>query len=258
MSAREQLKRLAFALGAGPRLQQMKRAFEPAGISNARAEHEHLRAILGVILGPDSNCVDVGASEGEVLADIVRIAPQGRHIAYEPIAQLAARLADRFPDVDVRARALSDRGGNAEFVHVLSRPGWSGFRMRPYPGAERVSHIRVPTERLDDALPPGYIPHFIKIDVEGAEEQVLRGATATISRHRPLIAFEHAAGGADHYGTRPEAIHALLTDECGLAIFDLAGQGPYTRRDFGRAFDQGTRANFLARPYELRDPGPIG
>jgi FkbM family methyltransferase len=249
-ATREQLKHLAFRAGVGERLRQVKRAFEPAETTRDRADIDHLRAILGAVLTPASNCIDIGAHEGLFLGDIVRLAPRGRHIAYEPLPHLAEQLAQRFPGVDVRARAVSDHAGEAEFVHVVTRPGWSGFRERPYPGAETLRRFTVGTESLDAALEPDYVPHFIKIDVEGAEQEVLRGAADTIRRHRPLVALEHGLGSAEYYGTRPEAIHAMLTDGTGLAIFDLDGGGPYSAGRFTRTFERHECVNFLARPYE--------
>src|SRR5205807_3389379 len=121
----------------------------------------------------------------------------------------------QFPDVDVRCAALSDRAGERDFVYVRTLPGWSGFRARPYPGEQRTETIRVRTERLDDALPEGLVPALVKIDVEGAELEVLRGAIETIGRHRPVVVFEHGAGSADHYGTTPAAVWDVL-DDAGL------------------------------------------
>jgi FkbM family methyltransferase len=241
---------VAIRAGFGNRLRQIKRAFEPGPVTQDRADNDHLHAILGAVLRPDSNCIDVGAHDGVFLADMARLAPLGRHIAYEPLPELAGVLAQRFPGVDVRNRALSDREGQAEFMHVLTRPGWSGFRERPYPDKETVRRITVPTESLDRAVGRDYVPHFIKIDVEGAEEQVLRGALETIRRHQPLVALEHGLGSAEYYGTRPETIHTMLTVAAGLSIFDLDGGGPYSADAFTRAFEQGERVNFLARPWE--------
>lgn len=249
---RERLQAFAFRVGVGDRLRQIKRAFEPDSLRQDRDDNDHLRAILGAILEPDSNCIDVGAHKGVFLSHIIRLAPRGRHIAYEPLPDLAAELVRHFPSVDVRRRALSDHQGEAEFVHVVTRPGWSGFRERPYPDQEKVRRITVPTESLDTALAPDYVPHFIKIDVEGAEEQVLRGAMETLCRHRPIVALEHGLGSADYYGTRPQTIHALLTVEAGLSIFDLDGGGPYSAQAFAGAFARRERVNFLARSWNAR------
>lgn len=212
-------------------------------------DHEHLRMLLAFALPADANCVDVGAANGLVLATIVRLAPQGRHIAYEPVTQFHEELTARFPQVDLRSVALSDENGETTFTLVRDRPTVSGFRARDYrDGGRELETIRVRTARLDDDLPDGYVPHFIKVDVEGAEEMVFRGALRTILRHRPIVAFQHGRGSADYYGTKPGDIHRLLTGEAGLRIFDMDGGGPYTSGEFQRAYDTNSHFHFIARP----------
>jgi FkbM family methyltransferase len=168
-------------------------------------------------------------------------------VAWEPLPELAADLAARFPGVEVRQAALSDRGGERDFAHMLDDPGWSGFVTRPTPSGGAVESLRVRCERLDDVLPEDARPAFVKIDVEGAELEVLRGAVGTLRRTRPLIAFEHGMGSADHYGTAPAAVHDLLGD-LGYEIVGLDGDGPYTSERFAEIFTAGERVNFLARP----------
>jgi FkbM family methyltransferase len=169
-------------------------------------------------------------------------------VAYEPLPELAAALAARFPGVDVRARALSDAPGEREFVRVVGNPGWSGFRQRPTPGATGFERLTVPVERLDDALPAGLRPALIKVDVEGAELEVLLGALRTLQRARPVVVFEHGLGSADHYGTGPGDVFDVLTDGAGLRVFDLDGNGPYDRDRFGAVHAARERVNFVARP----------
>jgi FkbM family methyltransferase len=246
--AQRRLRQIALRSGAGQRLRRIRRAFEPSGVTRDRRDHEHLLAILAAVLAADSNCIDVGAHEGSFLAQMIRLAPRGRHLAFEPLPHLAAELAHRFPAAEVHQAALSDHGGEEAFVHVLTRPGWSGFRQRPYPGRERLERITVPVLRLDDVVASDYVPHFVKLDVEGAELQVLQGALQTLTTHRPILAFEHGLGSADHYGTHPEQIFSLLCDQIGMRIFDLDGGGPYERDSFVTAFENGERVNFLARP----------
>lgn len=46
----------------------------------------------------------------------------------------------------------------------------------------------------------------MKIDVEGSELQVLRGAARVIRRDQPVIVFEDGRGAADLCGTRPDDV----------------------------------------------------
>jgi hypothetical protein len=52
-------------------------------------DFEHLRLLLAFSLPADANCIDVGAANGKVLAEITRLAPRGRHIAYEPLCRMS-------------------------------------------------------------------------------------------------------------------------------------------------------------------------
>jgi FkbM family methyltransferase len=251
---REPLKRAAFATGVGLPLRELRRRFDPPEVKRDRADNARLGRLLAEVLAPDSSCVDVGAHEGDVLADMVRLAPLGRHLAFEPLPAQAARLAARFPQVEVHEAALSDHAGEATFVHVRTRPGWSGLRERPYPGDEGIEHLTVRVDALDDALPPGFVPALVKIDVEGAEREVLAGAGQTLARHRPIVVFEHGLGSADHFGTEPRHLWELLVDGCGLEISGLDGDGPYTLSAFERVYARRERVNFVARPRGRRPP----
>jgi FkbM family methyltransferase len=226
---------------------RLRRRFLPAHVRADIRDTELLVALMEEVLHPDSDCLDVGAHAGSVLADLVRLAPEGRHVAWEPLPEFAERLRRAYPDVEVREAALSDEAGRHDFAHVLAQPGWSGLVARPTPAAGTVHTIVVQTERLDDALPDGVRPAFVKIDVEGAEERVLRGGLETLRRHRPVIAFEHGHGSADQYGSGPQAIHRLLVGGLGYRIFGLDGDGPYDESRFAEIFARGERVNFAAR-----------
>ncbi|MEA2378045.1 MAG: hypothetical protein QOD13_1952 [Thermoleophilaceae bacterium] len=207
-----------------------------------------LTRLLAWSLAPDSCCIDIGAHTGNVLTEMRRVAPRGRHIAYEPLPHLADHLRAGFPDVDVRCAALSDHAGEASFARVRAAEAWSGLLFRPLPGNAEpdLEEITVRLEVLDDALPPGFVPAMVKIDVEGAEEQVVRGALRTLREHKPLVVFEHGLGSANAYGTEPDDLHRLLVEEAGLRIFDLDGGGPYDREEFHRAFYAFERVNWVA------------
>jgi len=227
---------------------EARSAFNPMWRRELRDEYA-MRVALIAILRADSNAIDVGANYGAVLESIVRLAPGGTHMAFEPIPYMQERLAKRFPTVEVRRAALSDEAGEREFSHVLDAPAYSGLRRRgDLPAdATEVERIEVKTERLDDVLADReHVPSLIKIDVEGAELQVLQGAHDTLERHRPFVLFEHGTGGADLYDTGPNDVFDLL-DGIGLRIFDLEGSGPYSRERFEATFTEPIW-NFLAAP----------
>lgn len=215
----------------------MDRVADPL-VERNRRDNLHTRLLIAFTLREDSNCVDIGANRGEILKEFIRAAPRGRHVAFEPLPQRAAALRSRFPGVDVRECALSDRpAGEATFTHVLAIDGLSGFRRRSYPPGTRTREITVATDALDHALADGYVPAMIKLDVEGAELEVLRGALDTLRTHKPTLVFEHGVGAADHYGTSPDDIHDLLS-AIGYRIFDIDGGGPYTRSGFAALFER--------------------
>jgi FkbM family methyltransferase len=240
------LKRALLATPAGKPLLNLKRRFDAPEVKSDRADNERLLALLAEVLEPASSCVDVGAHRGAILAEMVRLAPDGRHVAFEPLPALAQALRTTFPQVHVHTAAVSDVDGIAEFVHVETRPGWSGFKERPYPGDERVRRIEVRTVRLDDVV--GTAPALIKIDVEGAELGVLEGARRILREHRPVVVFEHGLGSSDHYGTEPGQVWQALVQAAGYEIRGLDGDGPYSLEEFERVHAARERVNFVARP----------
>jgi FkbM family methyltransferase len=214
-------------------------------------EQEQMRIVLASTLRSNSNAIDIGAARGEVLREILRVAPNGRHIAFEPRPDAARRLANDFPDVDVRAMALSDTNGTANFVHVKNAVAYSGLARYTYPeyvDASDIEEITAEVGRLDDNLSAEYVPALIKIDVQGAEGLLLEGASRTLATHRPVLIFEHVFKTAAVFGTTSISLHRLLCAELGYAIFDLAGDGPYSAEEFEESQMQLRWINYLACP----------
>jgi FkbM family methyltransferase len=225
--------------------ERIRTALQSAEMKRNAAEDERVRLVAACVLRADSNCVDVGANVGSLLEMFTEVAPSGRHIAYEPVPWLADDLERRFPSVTVRRAAASDESGDAQFVVHRELPSRSSLQSVGY-AADDVQTIDVRLETLDSDLPAGYVPDLLKIDVEGAEHLVLRGALDTLREHRPLVLFEHQRKTAAHYGSGPDEIHALLVDEAGYRIFDMDGAGPYSRAQFAEVYETGARWNFLA------------
>lgn len=115
----------------------IRRRFLPAHVRADICDYELMTTLFERVLEPDNDCLDVGANEGLLLHEMVRVAPRGRHVAWEPLPSLAARLRDEFPNVEVREAALGAISGDVDFQHAIDEPGWSGFRQRPTPRSDR-------------------------------------------------------------------------------------------------------------------------
>jgi len=221
-----------------------------AGARSAEQEAIAIRAVLASTLRSDATYVDVGANRGQILRDAVRVAPRGRHVAFEPIPELAAELAGSFPGVDCRQTAVGAGAGVAEFCHFTRMDGWSGLRRSPEVSDERghPRYISVTVSTLEAEL-AGLRPSVIKIDVEGAELAAFEGGRAVLAEARPVVIFEHVSEAAALYGATSEGVWDLLS-ELGYRIFSVTGEGPFTRSEFARGAPGGSVVNWLATPAQ--------
>lgn len=204
-----------------------------AAIRQKNAHYDELTlAVMRKVLTSNSNCVDAGAHHGSIVRHMVELAPDGVHHAFEPLPWLAQTLERRFPTVAVHHLALSDHTGEAPFRHVVDAPSNSGFERRPWDRYDEASVeiISVPVGRLDDVLPTNFKVDFLKIDVEGSELQLLRGASRVLTTDRPTVVVE--------VGLHAEAVYGELV-KCGLRVFTLddwlEGRSALEANDFARA-----------------------
>ncbi len=172
---------------------------------------------------PHRISLDIGADVGEFT--IAMLASSRSVIAFEPRPAQARELASMFGAVGaavrVEAVALSDKPGTVTMRVVESEPGRSTIdtdnTLSDVNGGS-VQSVDVPVKRLDD-LHLDQVG-LIKIDVEGHELAVLRGAVDTLTRNRPAVLAE--AEERHH----PNAVAAITELFAGLGYtgyFDLAG-----------------------------------
>lgn len=212
-------------------------------------------AVMERVLRHDSNCIDIGCAQGLYIDQMRRLAPAGRHLAFEPIPALYQNLRSRFdsyPNIAMHNLALSNQSGTAEFHWNVTNPGWSGLSERNYPSdQEQIKVLDVVLKRLDDMVPADLDIDLIKIDVEGAELKVLEGAVGLLRRCRPVVIFEYGLGSAEFYEAWPEQMFDLLQD-AGLTVSPLEtylADGPSCDRNaFIRHFHEHLGYYFVAHP----------
>jgi FkbM family methyltransferase len=139
----------------------------------------------------DSAFVDAGAHSGTILKHLVKIAPHGRGYAFEPISSLSSGLRAKFPGVVVEEAALSDYEGTAIFHILTDDPARSSLVNRPeWEHGKIVEQLMVSVKRLDDCISPELRIAFLKVDVEGAELALFKGARRILAEDRPVVVFE--------------------------------------------------------------------
>ena len=131
--------------------------------------------------------LDVGANRGQFALVAARRWPQARIVCFEPLPEPRStlqRVLRGHPRLQVVDAAVSDREGVSQ-MHISRADDSSSLlaiterQTALFPGTEEVRTLEVRMTRLDTEIPPGTLerPAALKIDVQGAELSVLRGAT---------------------------------------------------------------------------------
>lgn len=160
-------------------------------------------------LKPNSVFVDVGTHVGffTVLA-AKKIGPDGKVYSFEPIPENIAALKknialNKLNNVEIINHAVSSRSGDQVFK-IRKDTGLSGFYDHPL--GETIREIKVKTSTLDEHFKNKKID-FIKIDTEGNELKVLKGAKKTLKNNPDAkIILELNPGSLANAGTRPEEL----------------------------------------------------
>lgn len=181
-------------------------------------------------LRPGDHFVDVGANVGVFSSMVGTRLPGVAITAVEPFppvrADLVANLALNGLDVTVVEAAVSDSPGLASF-EVLDRDVLNRLAPADEPDTDARPEstngaITVPVTTLD-ALVGADPPALVKIDVEGSELLVMRGARRLLADEArpPVLLFEHAGHGS-HFGITPAEIRSALAEQ-GYGIHLLDG-----------------------------------
>jgi FkbM family methyltransferase len=140
-----------------------------------------------VLPPPGRVAVDIGANEGLWSVDLA--AQFGIVHAFEPNPVLGAYLmATMPPNVEVHCLGLGEKPGS-EMLHIYKDHLQSTLLPNVHTSRTDYSHNIEVTVKPLDRFPISQLD-FIKVDVEGFEDRVMRGATQTLERWKPRIIVE--------------------------------------------------------------------
>lgn len=138
--------------------------------------------------------IDIGANRGQFALDVMSACPNASVICFEPLPSeadvLVANLGS-LSNLHVVRSAVSDTSGST-MIHVsaaadsssLHRP--TDLQATTFPGTQEIGQLEVPMIALDDVEWPTEVGDttLLKIDVQGHELAVLRGAKRLLDRIR--------------------------------------------------------------------------
>jgi FkbM family methyltransferase len=188
--------------------------YEPSVI---RSLQKHLRA--------GDTCFDVGSHVGYLAILMAHlVGPAGRVVAFEPVPETFETLQENIllnhlENVSLERTAVGEQEGTISlFCDSTQELSWTpSVAAYSMPGSD-LRKLSVPVLSLDGYLrKSGLCPRLVKIDVEGAELAVLRGAREMLRLLRPVVLVEIHDLGPSH---RMEVVKLLQS--CNYAIEEMS------------------------------------
>ena len=181
---------------------------------------EHQHELIDKYVKKDSVVVEVGAHVGTATVKLSKVAKQVH--AFEPFKASLNLLNQNLKindckNVKVYSEGLSDTKGKNHWSFLsIANPGGSGMESDKGKPSSKV--VNTPKEKeyeintiTLDSLKLKKVD-YIKIDVEGFEYSVLRGAMKTIAKHKPIIVVESFVDLQDFGSLNPEQVNERFKD----------------------------------------------
>lgn len=171
-------------------------------------------------------CIDIGANIGETTLNFAQIAKNGKVYSFEPVPFLFEQLIKNislndYNNIAAFNIAIADNEEDL-FFEMPSNKNSAGISLNKQ---QAGTAKRVVGTTLDNFIRQQNIPHidFIKIDVEGFEYFVLKGATQTILQHRPILFIEIDNSYLSAKNTSEKEVLSYLQNKLGYTLYRING-----------------------------------
>lgn len=214
-----------------------------------------VRAVCRQISGADGCFIDVGANRGAVTIPVAHHRPTCRVVSIEPVNAMIEKLRQALslnPTINrvevVHAFLSAPATGQGNIPHLVDA-SWSLFvdkNERSSLGAVALSADGAVQTTLDDLVDSLGLSRVdvVKVDVDGFELDVLRGARRTMRRFTPLLVMEWSPSSQRHQQADPAVLVELLKE---------AGYRPQRIHRSGRSIDVGWKYLDRVRDGASRD-----
>jgi FkbM family methyltransferase len=217
------------------------------------------QATLKKLVKPGDSVFDIGANIGAHTLGIAQsVGPQGRVFAFEPadfafeklchnLALNPALAARTFPQQILLSASSSD--SNEPQIYA-SWPLENSGSVHPKHRGQLVSTARASVDTLDAFVARNNIERLdlIKMDVDGHELPVLRGASETLRRFRPTLVMEMSPYiHAEHENSFAEFVALLKSFSYSLRDAESDSAVPLDVQELERLIPDGASINVVAR-----------
>jgi FkbM family methyltransferase len=165
--------------------------------------------------------LDVGANIGYFSLMLAHKFPHLKVLSFEPnpnnVAQIKTNIEiNNLKNISINEMCLSNQKGNVEFaIPPMTESGWGRINDTSA-SLEGFTKINVPCETLDSLYESGAIavskPMLIKMDIEGFEEQALKGAENILKNIKPILCIELNEACLVENGSSSQNIIRYLTN----------------------------------------------
>lgn len=210
---------------------------------SAKAYEPEIAYLIKSLIKPGDVVLDIGANVGLHTVNFARATgPEGHVYAFEPVARMAERNSlncalNGLANVTIVDCALGDENGAVAMNVNTSDGGMEGtsslletVHVEKRPQHYETQEVRI--RRLDDLieeLGPLSRLDFIKMDTEGFEPMVLKGAMETLRRHRPAMIIEAHSTRLAKVGLSFQWYLDTFPDYHVLIVYPLTPANPYFR-----------------------------
>jgi len=147
-------------------------------------------------INPERDVIDIGANIGFYTVLFSKLLLDRKVLAIEPTQNALIKLRQNIElnevgkNVVIYEGVVSDTRGTAEIKTIIGKEEYSSMGVMDHPSIAKETYTieSVMSSTLDELVDSLSIdPGFIKIDVEGAEALVFKGASKTLQLKRPVI-----------------------------------------------------------------------
>jgi FkbM family methyltransferase len=168
-------------------------------------DYEGVQENVFLALVPGRKVFDIGANIG--IFTLLAVSRGAKVFSFEPSRMARAQLERNITlngfgeRITIVPEAVSDSEGMVKFFETR-KDNWGVGRIFSYgDSVDRSNDYAVSTNTLDNFVSELGMPDVVKIDVEGAEWLVLKGATSTLAdRHAPDLLIEFHPGEIETLG----------------------------------------------------------